>query len=155
MTKPPEAAADAHLRRLQHQGVCTFMITIPTSDLVLELSGGVTMSFITIPAGQFRMGSREYYEFEEPIHTVHITSPFYLGTYPVTQAQFAAWRPEHQNLFPNNPSHPAEQMTWQESAAALKDRGKPFSAIPEELRRAAIEQLGISDKTDGNSSPLR
>ncbi len=61
------------------------------------------------------MGSRGYYHDEEPPHLVRITRDFYLGTYPVTQTQFAAWRPDHENGFPNQPNHPAERIDWREA----------------------------------------
>ena len=64
------------------------------------------MPFVRIPAGSFRMGSDESPEslaraypqlerarFEQlsdeaPVHTVHITRPFYLGQTEVTVGQF-------------------------------------------------------------------
>lgn len=83
--------------------------------LILDLGDRVEMSFQLIPAGSFRMGSRGHYENEEPRHLVQITQPFYLGTFPVTQQQFARWRPEHENHFANNLRHPAENMVWPEA----------------------------------------
>jgi sulfatase-modifying factor enzyme 1 len=91
------------------------------ADLVLLLTEGVEMTFQRIPAGEFRMGARGEYRSEEPIHRVRITRPFYLGTFPVTQAQFAAWTQsvgiEHKNGFLGNPSHPAESMEWHQAVA--------------------------------------
>jgi formylglycine-generating enzyme required for sulfatase activity len=43
---------------------------------------------------------------------VRITQAFYLGRYPVTQAQFATFRPEHENGFPGDSRRPVEQVTW-------------------------------------------
>ena len=83
--------------------------------LILDLGDRVEMSFQLIPAGSFRMGSRGEYHDEEPRHLVQITQPFYLGTFPVTQQQFAMWKPKHANGFPGNPHHPAERMDWHES----------------------------------------
>lgn len=84
--------------------------------LILDLGNGVEMSFQLIPAGSFRMGSRGEHHDEEPRHLVQITQPFYLGTFPVTQQQFAVWKAEHENHFANNPRHPAENMDWHEAA---------------------------------------
>lgn len=83
--------------------------------LILDLGNHIELSFQLIPAGSFRMGSRGYYHDEEPCHLVQITRPFYLGTFPVTQQQFAKWKPEHENGFPSNPLHPAENIDWHES----------------------------------------
>ncbi|MCF7960510.1 MAG: formylglycine-generating enzyme family protein [Pirellula sp.] len=81
----------------------------------LDLGNGIEMTFQLIPAGSFRMGSRGDSHREEPRHPVRITRPFYLGTFPVTQQQFAQWRPEHENGFPNNPLHPAENLDWHDA----------------------------------------
>ena len=43
-----------------------------------------------IPAGTFTMGAIDSYPDEQPIRTVRISRPFYLGKYEVTQAQWEA-----------------------------------------------------------------
>ena len=52
------------------------------------------MEFVLIPAGTFMMGSpdsdTEADDNEKPAHRVTISQPFYLGKYPVTQAQWEA-----------------------------------------------------------------
>ena len=77
--------------------------------------GKEPITFRLIPAGNFLMGARGYIN-SEPVHRVRITRPFYLGIYPVTQAQFAVWA-ESLNLdyttgFGDNPRHPASNMDW-------------------------------------------
>ena len=60
-----------------------------------ELGGGVTMKLELIPPGTFTMGSPPgedgSSDHERPQHSVEITKPFYLGTFPVTRGQFAAF----------------------------------------------------------------
>jgi formylglycine-generating enzyme required for sulfatase activity len=67
------------------------------------------------------MGSRGYYDAEEPIHTVTIAEPFWLAETPVTQAQFALWTRadgiEHKNKFEGRPEHPAENLDWRQAMA--------------------------------------
>ncbi|MFN6108366.1 MAG: formylglycine-generating enzyme family protein, partial [Planctomycetaceae bacterium] len=70
--------------------------------VTLQLPGELGLEFRCIPAGEFRMGSRGEYADEEPVHRVRLTQPFYLGQFPVTQAQYAAFRPDHQNEFPGD-----------------------------------------------------
>ncbi len=76
----------------------------------------IEMAFRLIPPGEFGMGSRGTYTDEEPCHLVRITEGFWLGETPVTQSEFAVWtrakRTEHENAFPGNSDHPAENMTW-------------------------------------------
>ena len=77
------------------------------------------MGFNRIPAGKFLMGSRGHFPQEEPVHEVEITQDFYLGVYPVTQAQFRQWTQseniDHQNEFEGKDDHPAESMDWQQA----------------------------------------
>ena len=50
------------------------------------------------------MGARGYEHDEEPVHEVEITQDFYLGIYPVTQAQFRAWT-QAQSIKPVSYTH--------------------------------------------------
>jgi eukaryotic-like serine/threonine-protein kinase len=61
----------------------------------VKLGGGAAMKLTLIPPGTFLMGSPESEsgraKDEGPAHQVEITQPFYVGVYPVTQGQFAAF----------------------------------------------------------------
>ena len=110
---------------------------IQAAPRVIELPGKITLPFQRVPAGRFRMGARGESVDEEPVTDVVIPEDFYLGTFPVTQEQFAAWtetaeyaewlaenadrldedeRGPHENHFKGNPRHPAEQVSWWEAA---------------------------------------
>jgi hypothetical protein len=95
---------------------------------VIKLPGGLEMVFQYIaPDGTtadgvpcpatFRMGARGFYADEEPPHLVRLTRPFYLSVYPVTQAEFLAWKPDHEFYFRARPQNPAENVTWDEAMA--------------------------------------
>lgn len=89
------------------------------SPRTVELPGGVLLELEQIPAGTFMMGSPVtekkdliYDETDdETQHEVTISKPFYLGKYPVTQAQWQA-------VMGNNPSEfkgerlPVEKVSW-------------------------------------------
>ncbi|MEA1868882.1 MAG: formylglycine-generating enzyme family protein [Euryarchaeota archaeon] len=83
-----------------------------------EQDNSIGMKFTLIPAGEFMMGSEEY-DPEKPVHKVKINKPFYLGTYPVTQAEWKA-------VMGNNPSHckgddlPVEQVSWNDVQEFIK-----------------------------------
>ncbi len=70
------------------------------------------MAFVRVPGGTFMMGDvlEEGGENEKPVHEVELEG-FYLGKFPVTQAQW-------QKLIPELPCHfkgdrlPVEQVTW-------------------------------------------
>jgi formylglycine-generating enzyme required for sulfatase activity len=77
-----------------------------------DLGNGVTLNMVAIPGGTFQMGSNEA-EAEQPIHTVTV-APFYMGKYPVTQAQYEA-------IIGSNPSYfkgserPVECVSWHDA----------------------------------------
>jgi formylglycine-generating enzyme required for sulfatase activity len=89
---------------------------IPYEQPALTLDiGGVDMTFALIPPGEFLMGSPPdevgRWKDEGPQHAVEITRAFYLGIYPVTQAQWQA-------VMGSNPSYhkgenlPVERVSW-------------------------------------------
>jgi formylglycine-generating enzyme required for sulfatase activity len=69
---------------------------------------------VAIPGGTFQMGSEED-DDEKPIHTVTV-EPFFMGKYPVTQAQYEA-------IVGTNPANfkgakrPVEQVSWDDAIA--------------------------------------
>ncbi len=80
------------------------------------------MKFAWIPPGWFMMGSDKS-DDEKPMHKVTITKGFYMGIYPVTQAEWA-WVMGSDN----RPSHPhriksddlaVEPVSWDEAQAFL------------------------------------
>lgn len=64
-------------------------------ELAINLGNGSTVSLVRIEAGEFTMGSPEQDRSaspdEKPQRKVKISRPFYLGTFEVTKAQFAAF----------------------------------------------------------------
>ena len=64
------------------------------TELNVDLGGGVTMTFVLIPAGEFMMGSPddEPGRFsDERLHRARVMNPFYMATTEVTREQFAAF----------------------------------------------------------------
>ncbi len=102
---------------------------------------GIKMEFVLIPAGSFYMGSpsseKDREDDEGPVHEVHITKPFYMGKYEVTQAQWEAvmgttigqqrdkadipWR-----LKGEGPEHPMYYVSWKEAVEFCKRLGSDF-----------------------------
>jgi formylglycine-generating enzyme required for sulfatase activity len=101
-----------------------------------DLGNGIDMDLILVPGGGFEMGQTEvekaelirqvgetdyqnYYARELPRHSVTVP-PFFMGRYPVTQAQWqeiATLPPIKQNLKENPSSfkgknRPVEQVSW-------------------------------------------
>jgi formylglycine-generating enzyme required for sulfatase activity len=83
--------------------------------ITLQLGGGVTLDLVAIPGGKFIMGSppneKERQETESPQHEVTIPS-FYLGKYPVTQAQWKAVMKSNPSRYKKD-DHPVELVSWE------------------------------------------
>lgn len=90
-----------------------------------DLGGGVFLDLMHIPEGRFQMGSPEdevgRRAYEGPQHCVQV-APFFMGHYPVTQAQWRAVAslPPINYELELNPSYfkgdgrPVEQVNWYE-----------------------------------------
>ncbi|WP_414582755.1 caspase, EACC1-associated type [Scytonema sp. PCC 10023] len=117
----------------RHAGRAEFFIENLGNDALLEM--------VAIPGGQFLMGSPENeperFDNESPQHSVTI-QPFYMGKFPVTQAQWkavAALPKVKIDLNPNPSSfkganRPVEKVSW-DDAIEFCDRlsnktGKPY-----------------------------
>jgi formylglycine-generating enzyme required for sulfatase activity len=87
------------------------------------LPKGLNLEMVAIPSGQFKMGTPEdepgRLDHEGPIHNVTVP-PFFLGKYPITQAQWqiVAGLPQEQHPLDPNPAQfegdnrPVEQVSW-------------------------------------------
>ena len=78
-------------------------------------TNSIGMEFVRIPAGTFMMGApdsdTEAFDWEKPAHRVTISQPFYLGKYPVTQAQWEAVMGDNPSQFKGNPNRPVESVS--------------------------------------------
>ncbi|MBH8572002.1 SUMF1/EgtB/PvdO family nonheme iron enzyme [Nostocaceae cyanobacterium CENA369] len=89
-----------------------------------ELSKGISLEMVAIPGGTFMMGSPEFEgdADERPQHQVAI-KPFFMGKFPVTQAQWRAIAglPKVKQALNPNPSkfkgqnRPVENVSWHEA----------------------------------------
>ncbi|GCL58127.1 SUMF1/EgtB/PvdO family nonheme iron enzyme [Microcystis aeruginosa] len=95
------------------------LIASPT-PFTEKISNGVTLEMVSLPAGEFLMGSADS-DFdavsrEKPQHQVQVNS-FAIGKYPVTQAQYEAVMGINPSEFKNNPQNPVEQVSWNDAQA--------------------------------------
>ncbi|MCK4413815.1 MAG: SUMF1/EgtB/PvdO family nonheme iron enzyme, partial [Candidatus Eisenbacteria sp.] len=105
-----------------------------------EISPGVEMDFVWIPAGRFQMGSPESEpgrdRDEGPVHQVEITQGFWSGKYEVTQAQWQAVMGSNPSHFKGNTGRPAESVSWnycQEFIGKLNEEaGREVFRLPTE-----------------------
>ena len=84
----------------------------------LNCGEGIMLSLKKIPQGEFLMGSENFFD-AQPIHKVMISEPFYIGIYPVTQAQYMA-------VIGSNPSkfqgfkNPVDSVFWKDAMIFCK-----------------------------------
>ncbi|MBA4192072.1 MAG: formylglycine-generating enzyme family protein [Planctomycetaceae bacterium] len=77
---------------------------------VVQLPGGVPMTFSFIPPGSFLMGGNSW-DTEELVHKVRLTKGFFVGVHPVTQAQWRAVMGTDPSHF-KGPNRPVENVSW-------------------------------------------
>jgi formylglycine-generating enzyme required for sulfatase activity len=84
-----------------------------------DLGNGVSLEMAAIPGGTFMMGSLENEEgrsrYEGPQHQVTVPS-FFMGKYPVTQAQYQAIMGTKLSHFKVS-NHPVEEVRWYDAVA--------------------------------------
>ncbi|MDB9348819.1 bifunctional serine/threonine-protein kinase/formylglycine-generating enzyme family protein [Nodularia spumigena] len=84
---------------------------------VEDLGKGVTLEMMQIPGGTFMMGSplgeAERLESESPQHQVNVPG-FFMGRYPVTQAQYQAIMGTNLAYFKGE-QRPVEQVSWDDA----------------------------------------
>jgi len=114
----------------------------------VDLGNGVTLDMAAIPGGSFIMSSPEReegsYSDERPQHQVTI-QPFYMGKYPITQAQWqrVAQLPQVNRKLEPNPSsfqggnRPVERVSWRDAVefcARLTSLTKRDYGLPSEAQ---------------------
>jgi formylglycine-generating enzyme required for sulfatase activity len=116
----PEEVRERQLRWATHH-------SIPT-----ELVNAMGMRFVWIPPGRFRMGSppeEAGRRNTEALHPVTLTSGYYLGVTPVTQAQWQSIMGAYEGRFRGN-DHPAEACSWDRAnelcARLQRTDGRPY-----------------------------
>ncbi len=83
------------------------------SDYAFGTAQHLNLEFVFIPAGSFQMGSAVFHD-EGPIHEVRLSRPFYLGRYPVTQAQWEVVMGSNPSHFRGNTRRPVEHVSWED-----------------------------------------
>ena len=103
-------------------------------SISLKLPGDISLELVEVKGGAFMMGSEDSGEAdldEQPVHRVTVDS-FWMGIFPVTQAQWKAIMGENPSSFQGE-QHPVESVSWKDCKrffnklnASVADRGIRF-----------------------------
>jgi formylglycine-generating enzyme required for sulfatase activity len=103
------------------------------------LGNSVTLEMVAIPSGEFMMGAptteNDSHGSGRPQHSVKVSS-FYMGRYPVTQAQFEAVMGKNPSRF-KGADLPVENVSWkgvQEFCRRLTEKTKRKYSLPSEAQ---------------------
>ncbi len=130
------------------------------AELCVDLGGGVKMEMTLIPAGSFLMGDELGDHFEQPVHPVTITQPFYLGKFQVTQEQWHAVMGTHPSSF-KGPHNPVETVSWddcREFLARLNEKFHPHGAgfgLPTEAQWEYACRAGTTTRWSFGDNPAQ
>ena len=100
-------------------------------SIVFDLGDDVTMKFVSIPAGEFSMGSNDESPDEQPIARVKIKKPFMMGATEVTLEQYRQFEKDylngvydmhykdqvHRGYYMNNMKFPVIRVSWKKAMA--------------------------------------
>ncbi len=106
------------------------VVEIKNKSIPKEITNSIGMKLVLIPSGEFMMGLNhpKARTFEKPMHRVHITKPFYMGVYEVTQNEFEKVMGVNPSKFQTDSRLPVEQVSWDQIQEFLKK----LSNFPEE-----------------------
>lgn len=95
------------------------VIAASTQDSPNIRTNSIDMEFVLIPAAEFKMGSEDGFNNEEPVHEVTIGKAFYLGKYEVTQKQWVEVMGSNPSKFKGD-GLPVEQVSWNDVQEFIK-----------------------------------
>ena len=108
---------DIPTRRYDSAAEVLAALANPQSSFTEDLGNGVKLEMIAIPGGTFWMGSptneAERNNDEGPQHQVTVPS-FFMGKYPLTQAQYQAIMGKNPAYFKGN-NRPVENVSWDDT----------------------------------------
>jgi formylglycine-generating enzyme required for sulfatase activity len=118
---------------------------------VIDLGGGLTITMVRIPAGEFIMGSDDDTPQEQPRHKIKIDKAFWISESEINNELFFAFNPDHNasifdqqwkdhvrlGYYANYDEQPALRMSWNDASdfcAWLSKKTGQKAALPTEAQ---------------------
>jgi formylglycine-generating enzyme required for sulfatase activity len=120
----------ARRKRKVREKVITIRGTPRRRIVIDSFKNSVGMTFVALPEGDYIMGSNEH-ESEQPPHQVHVEE-FYMGSTPVTQAQYQAVMGTNPSRFTGDTNRPVEQVNYYEALEFVRKLNELEGLSPEE-----------------------
>jgi formylglycine-generating enzyme required for sulfatase activity len=117
---PSQSVKPSFLSRLFSQPTQA-PISTSSNSLILDCGNGVKLELVKVMAGSFNMGCNEY-SYEKPIHRVNLRE-FFIGKYPVTQAQYQAVIGKNPSNFKGD-QNPVERVSWHDAVKFCEELSK-------------------------------
>ncbi len=115
---------------------------------VENLGNGVELEMAEIPGGEFWMGDDNGDENAKPRHLVKV-SAFFMGKFPVTQAQYQAIMVTNPSGSPVEERYPVQNINWDQSVEFCQElsqrKGKNYR-LPSEAEREYACRAGTQTK---------
>ena len=102
----------------------------------LKGEGGdeIPEGFVLVEAGTFQMGSEKGYGDNKPVHEVTITTPFYMGKYEVTQAEYEKYcsygSSSPSSSYGDGDNYPAYYVSWYDALVYCNKRSMAEELTP-------------------------
>jgi serine/threonine-protein kinase len=138
---------------------------------VLTITSPIHLELVRVPAGEFLMGSdpdndEEAHSAEQPQHTLDLPE-FYIGKYPVTNAQYAAFveamdykTSKHWNsgkVPSGKEDHPVVKVSWHDAIAFCRwlsrETGKDFT-LPSEAEWEKAARGPVPSEVEGTDGRI-
>jgi formylglycine-generating enzyme required for sulfatase activity len=79
------------------------------------ITSRIGMKLVLVPGGTYDVGQEDGQADEKPVRKVTL-SPFYIGAFEVTNAEYRRFNPRHSpSQYSKGPNHPAIGITWEQA----------------------------------------
>jgi len=124
------------------------------AEAFVAFVNSIKMQFVSVPAGEFFMGSEEVGD-ARPVRSVQITRSFLLGATPVTQDQYQRVMGDNPSNFKGDPARPVENVDWTDAVRfcirlSEMEQCEPYYQRAQQIHRPCRGVSGVI----GRMSPL-